>query len=157
MRLLNGYKTKSLFPCSMDQKMDEVSVQTHPGSKLHVMYQTVRSANLNSLNWCHRLFEGSYMRYRIHQRQIKRVIQQSCRVFIRMGNVKKSIQLRMVKVHHRKTDARKDCWSKTTRHYLEWITHYIKDKHVQTLYTSSFALIIAEHLDSLICCCYMYL
>ena len=43
MRLLNGYKRKWLFHCSTDQKMDEVSVQTHPGRKLHMMYQTVKS------------------------------------------------------------------------------------------------------------------
>ncbi|XP_022319697.2 uncharacterized protein LOC111122301 [Crassostrea virginica] len=89
MRLLNGYKRKSLFSSSKRQKMYEVSVQTHPRGKLHVMYQTMTSSNLDSLNWCRRLFEGSYMRYRIHQRQIKRVIQQGCRVFVRRADVKK--------------------------------------------------------------------
>ena len=35
-----------------ESEMYEVSVQTHPRNKLHVMYQTVTSSILKSLNWC---------------------------------------------------------------------------------------------------------
>ena len=82
MRLLNGYKRKWLFHCSTDQKMDEVSV--------HMMYQTLKSI------WTHKTGAAICTEevicdiiVRCHPRQIKCVIQQGCRVFVRRVDIKK--------------------------------------------------------------------
>lgn len=89
MYRMNGYNRKTLFPCSSDLKVYELSVQTHPRGKLHVMYARVTAADLNDSKWSHHLFPGSRRRRYIHCRQIKRVLSQGCRVFVRKADIKK--------------------------------------------------------------------
>ena len=60
-------------------------LQTHPGSKLHVMYQTLTSSNLNS--FCPKRF--TYYMVSNSSQPIQKCDSTSCRVFVRRADVKK--------------------------------------------------------------------
>ena len=142
MQLLNGYNRKSLFLCSKDKKTYEVSANSS-------RKQTARDvSNLDLIQSELILSEGFYIWYRIHHSLFKSVIQQAAEcLFLELTS--KIFHIIIHTATHgqgpsRKTDARKD-WSKTTRHYPEWITCYIKDKHVtHQLNIYSFVLIITD-------------
>lgn len=91
----NCYRKRELFRGSVNLKLYEVSVQTHPRGKMHVMYQKITSADLNHKSWERYLFQGSKRRRYIHKRQVKNVIRQGCRVFIRKADIQKR-QLKQV-------------------------------------------------------------
>jgi hypothetical protein len=91
----NCYRKREIFRSSDNLKVYEISVQTHPRGKMHIMYHKVTSADLNGRSWERCLFQGSTRRYYIHKRQVERVLTQGCRVFIRKADVKKR-QLKQV-------------------------------------------------------------
>ena len=99
MQLLNGYKRKSLFLCSKDQKTYEVSANSS-------RKQTARDVfNLDLIQSELILPEGFYIWYRIHHSLFKSVIQQAAEcLFVELTSkiFHIYIQLRMVKVHHGK-------------------------------------------------------
>ena len=96
------------------------------------------------------MFEGFYIWYRIHHSLFKSVIQQAAEcLFVELTSKTYSYAWTGQDV---KDNRQEGLWSKTTRHYPEWITRYIKDKDVtHQLYIYSFVLIITdisvEHLN----------
>ncbi|XP_062601715.1 uncharacterized protein LOC134263399 [Saccostrea cucullata] len=89
MYLKNGFRRTKLFKSSTGTKVYEVAVQTRPRGKLHVMYHKITPLDLDQGSWERCLFQGSRRRVYVHRRQILRVIQQGCRVFIRKTDISK--------------------------------------------------------------------
>ncbi|XP_069133583.1 uncharacterized protein [Argopecten irradians] len=74
------YKRVQLFRDSCILALYEVSVQTKLRGKRHVMFSKVISGTIDNRDWEYNLLFGAKLRLR---RQIKSVIEQGCKVFVR--------------------------------------------------------------------------